>query len=135
LTPRLVNTRLPSRPLDYNGNDVPDECEYRGDFDGDTLTALRDLAAYQNCFGAEVPLPVIGVVDGRFFPVSAAPQKQKTRKGETPAFDQFMDAWYPIQVKQADKVGRPDIDAFETAMERTDLTKKLSQNAPAPVPE
>ena len=30
----------------------------------------------------------------------------------------FMDEWYPIQVKQKDKVGRPDIDAFETAMQR-----------------
>ena len=34
-----------------------------------------------------------------------------------------MDAWYPIQVKQKDKVGRPDIDAFETAMERANRTK------------
>ena len=30
----------------------------------------------------------------------------------------FMDVWYPIQVKQTDKVGRLDIDAFETAMQR-----------------
>ena len=29
-----------------------------------------------------------------------------------------MDDWYPIQVKQKDKVGRQDIDAFETAMNR-----------------
>jgi len=34
-----------------------------------------------------------------------------------------MDAWYPIQVKQNDKVGRPDIDAYETAMERANRTK------------
>jgi hypothetical protein len=33
-----------------------------------------------------------------------------------------MDAWYHIQVKQKDKVGRPDIDAYETAMERTNRT-------------
>ncbi len=32
----------------------------------------------------------------------------------------FMDEWYPIQVKQTDKVGRPDIDAFETAMQRAE---------------
>jgi hypothetical protein len=31
---------------------------------------------------------------------------------------QLQDRWYPIQVKQKDKVGRPDIDAFETAMRR-----------------
>ena len=30
----------------------------------------------------------------------------------------FMDDWYPIQVKQLDKVGRPDIDKFEAAMLR-----------------
>ena len=34
-----------------------------------------------------------------------------------------MDVWYPIQVKQKDKVGRPDIDAFEAAMTREDRTK------------
>ncbi|MGA2903690.1 MAG: hypothetical protein ABSD98_07655 [Candidatus Korobacteraceae bacterium] len=30
-----------------------------------------------------------------------------------------MDEWYPIQVKQMDRVGRPDIDMFEAAMMRT----------------
>ncbi len=34
-----------------------------------------------------------------------------------------MDAWYPIQVKQKDKVGRPDIDSFEAAMMRNDRTQ------------
>jgi restriction endonuclease Mrr len=29
-----------------------------------------------------------------------------------------MDDWYPIQVKQMDKVGRPDIDMFQAAMMR-----------------
>ena len=28
----------------------------------------------------------------------------------------FMDDWYPIQVKQKDKAGRPEIDSFEAAM-------------------
>lgn len=31
----------------------------------------------------------------------------------------FMDDWFPIQVKQIDRVGRPDIDKFEAAMMRT----------------
>ena len=31
--------------------------------------------------------------------------------------------WYPIQVKQKDKVGRPDIDAFEAMMMREDCEK------------
>jgi hypothetical protein len=30
----------------------------------------------------------------------------------------FMDEWYPIQVKQSAKVGRPDIDAFEAVLIR-----------------
>ena len=35
----------------------------------------------------------------------------------------FMDVWYPIQVKQKDKTGRPDIDAFEAAMIRSERKK------------
>ena len=30
----------------------------------------------------------------------------------------FAEDWFPIQVKQVDKVGRPDIDQFEAVMER-----------------
>ncbi len=29
-----------------------------------------------------------------------------------------IDNWYPIQVKQVERAGRPDIDSFETAMRR-----------------
>jgi site-specific DNA-methyltransferase (adenine-specific) len=55
-------------------------------------------------------------IDGRIFPVGAEPKK----KGEE--LD-FMDHWYPIQVKQTDKVGRPDIDAFEAMMMRSERDK------------
>jgi len=55
-------------------------------------------------------------IDGRIYPVSATPKK---KKGEL----DFMDLWYPIQVKQKDKVGRPDIDSFEAVMMREDRTK------------
>ena len=34
-----------------------------------------------------------------------------------------MDVWYPIQVKQKDKAGRPDIDSFEAVMTRETRTK------------
>lgn len=57
-------------------------------------------------------------IDGRIFPVSAAPARAGKAKNE---FD-FTDVWYPIQVKQKDKVGRPDIDAFEAAMMREERT-------------
>jgi len=55
-------------------------------------------------------------IDGRIYPVSATPKKEK---GELA----FMDVWYPIQVKQKDKVGRPDIDSFEAVMMREDRQK------------
>ncbi|MGD0784776.1 MAG: DNA methyltransferase [Sedimentisphaerales bacterium] len=55
-------------------------------------------------------------IDGRIYPVSAVPKKTK---GEL----DFMDVWYPIQVKQKDKVGRPDIDSFEAVMMREDRTQ------------
>jgi DNA modification methylase len=58
-------------------------------------------------------------IDGRIYPVSSVPAKASEKD---PAFD-FMDVWYPIQVKQRDKVGRPDIDSFEAVMTRTDRTK------------
>ncbi len=35
---------------DVNGNDIRDECEFRGDVDGDGQTTLRDVAAMQRCF-------------------------------------------------------------------------------------
>ncbi|MFH1718385.1 MAG: DNA methyltransferase [Planctomycetota bacterium] len=55
-------------------------------------------------------------IDGRIYPVSATPKK---KEGELA----FMDVWYPIQVKQKDKVGRPDIDSFEAVMSREDRQK------------
>lgn len=57
-------------------------------------------------------------IDGKIFPVSSTPKGGKKR-GE---FD-FMDVWYPIQVKQKDKVGRPDIDSFEAVLVRENRTK------------
>ena len=55
-------------------------------------------------------------IDGRIFPVSAAPKKEQ-------GVMDFMNLWYPIQVKQKDKTGRPDIDSFEAVMTREDCTK------------
>jgi len=54
-------------------------------------------------------------IDGRVFLVSAMPEETGEYAGEL----NFMDDWYPVQVKQKDKTGRQDIDAFETAMNRT----------------
>jgi site-specific DNA-methyltransferase (adenine-specific) len=53
-------------------------------------------------------------IDGRIYLVSAMPDA----KGEDAGELAFMDNWYPVQVKQKDKAGRMDIDAFEAAMIR-----------------
>ncbi len=58
-------------------------------------------------------------IDGRIYPLSAVPHKSGKAAGEL----DFMDDWYPIQVKQGDKVGRPDIDKFEAAMIRAKRKK------------
>jgi DNA modification methylase len=58
-------------------------------------------------------------IDGRIYPVSAMPHHTGKDAGQL----DFMDDWYPIQVKQRDKVGRPDIDNFEAAMMRTKRKK------------
>ncbi len=55
-------------------------------------------------------------LDGRIYPVSVTPA---IKSGSL----DFMDAWYPIQVKQKDKAGRPDMDSFEAAMIRTERMK------------
>ena len=57
-------------------------------------------------------------IDGRIFPVGTKPAESSSKKGETSSM--FAGDWFPIQVKQMDKVGRPDIDQFEAVMERED---------------
>jgi len=58
-------------------------------------------------------------IDGRIYPLSSIPQKSGKAAGEL----DFMDVWYPLQVKQKDKAGRPDIDMFEAVLMREDRTK------------
>jgi hypothetical protein len=55
-------------------------------------------------------------LDGKIYPVSVIPPVNAGTLD-------FMDIWYPIQVKQKDKAGRPDIDSFEAAMIRSERTK------------
>ena len=57
-------------------------------------------------------------IDGRIYPVAALPTKPKDREGKGEFLQGFGDVWFPVQVKQTDKVGRPDIDAFEAVMMR-----------------
>ena len=55
----------------------------------------------------------------RIYPVSSAATPRKKQEGELG----LKERWYPIQVKQKDKAGRPDIDAFEAMMMREDCEK------------
>jgi hypothetical protein len=57
-------------------------------------------------------------IDGRIYPVSAIPKG----RGREDQFA-FMDEWFPIQVKQCDKIGRPDVDSFEAVMMRENRAK------------
>jgi hypothetical protein len=56
-------------------------------------------------------------IDGRIFPIGTEPAGPKSDELA------LHERWYPIQVKQKDKVGRPDIDSFETAMRRSQREK------------
>ncbi|MCE0523592.1 MAG: restriction endonuclease [Methylacidiphilales bacterium] len=58
-------------------------------------------------------------VDGRIYPVSAVESRRKAGKDEL----SLEERWYPIQVKQKDKVGRPDIDSFQAMMMREGCDK------------
>lgn len=57
-------------------------------------------------------------IDGRIFPIGS---RHKKTQGQ---FD-FMKDCYPIQVKQMDKIGRPEIDKFEAAMMRDNFSKGI----------
>jgi DNA modification methylase len=58
-------------------------------------------------------------IDGRIYPIGSEPTAAGKEAGQL----DFMDDWYPIQVKQMDKTGRPDIDKFEAAMMQTKRKK------------
>ncbi len=57
-------------------------------------------------------------IDGKLYPIE---QERKKEEGKNLFGD--IDIYYPIQVKQKDKTGRPDIDNFETAMRRDKRNK------------
>lgn len=59
-------------------------------------------------------------IDGHYYPVAEESKKDAKEGG---LFD-FM-KWHPVQVKQRDKAGRPDIDAFETAILREGKKKGI----------
>ena len=58
-------------------------------------------------------------IDGRIYPISGLPEPRGAARGELG----FIDHWYPIEVKQKDKAGRPDFDSFEAVMMRENRLK------------
>ncbi len=55
-------------------------------------------------------------IDGRIFPVGTKPAEAETKAGQTASM--FAGDWFPIQVKQEEKIGRSVIDQFEAVMIR-----------------
>lgn len=51
-------------------------------------------------------------------PASSPSGARKGKIGPTDKDGLFADDWFPIQMKQSDRVDRPDIDAFQAVMER-----------------
>jgi len=60
-------------------------------------------------------------IDGRLYLADITKEQKEVTEGQ--GIFETLDKWYPIQVKQMDKVGRPDIDKFETAMRRDKRVK------------
>ncbi len=58
-------------------------------------------------------------IDGRLYLADTAKPLSERRD----LFGHIGAHWFPIQVKQKEKAGRPDIDAFETAMRRDKRTR------------
>ena len=57
-------------------------------------------------------------IDGRLYLADMAKERQERAQPGKQTIFETLDRWYPIQVKQVDRAGRPDIDSFETAMRR-----------------
>jgi len=82
------------------------------EFENWAITALNTVIPNGQAIANRAQVGDMGI-DGRVYSVSMVKEKQE-------GYDLFgaADRWFPVQVKQKDKVGRPDIDAYETAMQR-----------------
>jgi hypothetical protein len=82
------------------------------EFENWAVNALNTVVVNGTAIGNHAKVGDMGI-DGRIYPASVEKVKQKGRNlfGD-------VDVWFPVQVKQKDKVGRPEIDQFETAMRR-----------------
>jgi len=96
---------------------VPELRKYPAfEFENWAVNALNTVIANGQAIANRAKVGDMGI-DGRIYPVD-------THKEKAQGQDLFgeMDRWFPVQVKQqtreGGKVGRPDIDNFQTAMKR-----------------
>jgi DNA modification methylase len=82
------------------------------EFENWAVNALNTVVVNGHSIGNKAKVGDMGI-DGRIYPASVEKAK---RAGRDLLGD--IDAWFPVQVKQKDKVGRPEVDQFETAMRR-----------------
>lgn len=82
------------------------------EFENWAVNALNTVLVNGHAIANRAQVGDMGI-DGRIYPATMAKEKKV-------GFDLFgeSDRWFPVQVKQKDKAGRPDIDSFETAMQR-----------------
>lgn len=86
------------------------------EFENWAVTALNTVISNGHAIANRAQVGDMGI-DGRIYPASTVKEKNT-------GYDLFgeTDRWFPVQVKQqtkeTGKVGRPDIDNFETAMKR-----------------
>jgi hypothetical protein len=82
------------------------------EFENWAVNALNTVVVNGHAIGNKAKVGDKGI-DGRIYPASVEKAKKAGRDllGE-------IDVWFPVQVKQKDKVGRPEVDQFETAMRR-----------------
>ena len=87
------------------------------EFENWAVNALNTVLVNGHAIANRAKVGDMGI-DGRIYPIGVSKEKKNGRDlfGDT-------DFWLPIQVKQKDKAGRPDIDLFETAMRRQGRNK------------
>lgn len=87
------------------------------EFENWAVNALNTVIAGGHAIANRAQVGDMGI-DGKIYPAMQVKEKVK-------GYDLFgeSDRWFPVQVKQKDKAGRPDIDSFETAMQRQKRNK------------
>lgn len=88
------------------------------EFENWAVTALNTVLVNGQAIANRAQVGDFGI-DGRIYPAENLVKEKRA------GYDLFgeTDRWFPVQVKQKDKAGRPDIDSFETAMQRQQRTK------------